>query len=36
MKCRPLAGGISFWGLIFSIQMDRSQASLPEFWRKIQ
>jgi hypothetical protein len=32
----PLAGGILFWGLIFSIQMDRSQALPPEFGRKIQ
>jgi hypothetical protein len=32
----PLSGGISFWGLIFSIQMDRSHRLLPELGRKIQ
>jgi hypothetical protein len=24
MKCRLPAGGISFWGLIFLVQMDRN------------
>jgi hypothetical protein len=36
MKGRPAAGGLSYWGLIFSDQMDRSQPLLSAFGKKIQ
>jgi hypothetical protein len=36
MKRRPIAGGASFWGLIFLIQMDRSQTLRLDFGKKIQ
>jgi hypothetical protein len=36
MKCRPIAGGFSFWGLIFLVQMDRSQILHLDFGKKIQ
>jgi hypothetical protein len=36
MKCRLPASGISFWGLIFLVQMDRNQTLHLDFGKKIQ